>query len=31
MKLNKAIGYFTVLGVFAILIVIGVNEIIMTK
>jgi hypothetical protein len=28
MKLNKAIGYFTVLGVFAILIVIGVNEII---
>lgn len=32
MKLNnKAIGYFTVLGVFAILIVIGVNELIMTK
>jgi hypothetical protein len=32
MKLNyKAIGYFTVLGVFAILIVIGVNEFIMTK
>jgi len=31
MKLNKAIGYFTVLGVFAILIVIGVNEIITTK
>lgn len=32
MKLNnKAIGYFAVLGVFAILIVIGVNELIMTK
>jgi len=31
MKLNKAIGYFTVLGVFAILIVIGVSEIITTK
>ena len=32
MKLNKkAIGYFTVLGVIAILIVIGVNELIMTK
>lgn len=32
MKLNKkAIGYFTVLGVFAILIVIGVNELIMIK
>jgi hypothetical protein len=32
MKLNiKAFGYFTVLGVFAILIVIGVNELIMTK
>ena len=32
MKLNnKAIGYFTVLGVFAILIVIGLNELIMTK
>ena len=32
MKLNnKAIGYFTVWGVFAILIVIGVNELIMTK
>jgi len=32
MKLNnKAIGYFTVLGVFAILIVIGVNQLIMTK
>jgi len=31
MKLNnKAIGYFTVLGVFAILIVIGINELIMT-
>ena len=31
MKLNmKAVGYFTVLGVFAILIVIGVNELIMT-
>jgi len=28
---NKAIGYFTVLGVFAILIVIGVNEFIITK
>ncbi|MEJ2627661.1 MAG: hypothetical protein P8078_03795 [bacterium] len=32
MKLNnKAIGYFAVLGVFAILIVIGLNELIMTK
>jgi hypothetical protein len=32
MKLNKkAIGYFTFLGVFAILIVIGVNELIITK
>jgi len=32
MKLNtKAVGYFTVLGVFAILIVIGVNELIMIK
>jgi len=32
MNLNKkAIGYFTVLGVFAILIVIGVNELIITK
>ncbi|MEI6695646.1 MAG: hypothetical protein WCO13_06235 [Bacteroidota bacterium] len=32
MKLNtKAVGYFTVLGTFAILIVIGANEIIMTK
>ncbi len=32
MKLDtKAIGYFTVLGVFAILIVIGVNEFIMTR
>ncbi len=32
MKQNmKAIGYFTVLGVFAILIVIGVNELIMAK
>ena len=32
MKLNiKAVGYFTVLGVFAILIVIGVNELIMTE
>lgn len=32
MKLNKkAIGYFAVLGVFAILIVIGVNELIVTK
>lgn len=32
MKLsNKALGYFTVLGVFAILIVIGVNELIMMK
>lgn len=32
MKLNKkAIGYFTVLGVFAILLVIGVNDIITTK
>lgn len=32
MKLNvKAVGYFTVLGVFAILIVIGLNELIMIK
>jgi hypothetical protein len=32
MKLNtKAVGYFTVLGVFAILIVIGVNELIIIK
>ena len=32
MKLNtKAVGYFTVLGTFAILIVIGVNELIMIK
>lgn len=32
MKLNKkAIGYFAVLGVFAILVVIGVNKLIMTK
>ena len=32
MKLNtKAVGYFTVLGTFAILLVIGVNELIMIK
>lgn len=31
MKLTKAIGYFTVLGVYAMLIVIGTNEIITTK
>jgi len=32
MKLNKkAIGYFTVLGVFALLIIVGINELIITK